>query len=136
MVNETILSNYQRGACERVGCEVQALAVLLKQLFPPSPPPLPPLVFFFGFKSSALDLSKPSGQRLRCIQNFNVPLSIVYFRECCQVPWYLPHSLFLYPLATSFPLYLFSSLISAPHQLSFFPHLFTVWQTQTHIHIR
>lgn len=32
---------------------------------------------FFGLKSSALDWSKPSGHGLRCIQNFNVPFSIV-----------------------------------------------------------
>lgn len=32
---------------------------------------------FFGLKSSALNWSKPSGHRLRCIQNFNVPFSIV-----------------------------------------------------------
>lgn len=32
---------------------------------------------FFGFQSSALDWSESSGQRLRCIQNYNASSSIV-----------------------------------------------------------
>lgn len=40
-------------------------------------PVKPPQHFFFGLESSALDWNEPLGQRLRRIQNFNGPFSIV-----------------------------------------------------------
>lgn len=71
IINGTILLNYQSSVGVSIGCEVQLPTVWLKLLF------FSLLLFFLGLKSSALNWSEPSGHRLRCIQNFNAPFSIV-----------------------------------------------------------